>query len=117
MAMIPAARHTKSAACAPTTSRVRFWFIQAHSFRSQQGSMVEKACVESRFCSCFIYYPTLYTTRRSPFSSYSITTIVSLPSDSCRKDVRSCHYSGQQLAFEAKIGYPLNKTNDLPSGQ
>jgi len=35
------------------------------------------------------FVPALYTTRRSPFSSYSITTIVSLPSDSCRVDVRS----------------------------
>jgi hypothetical protein len=28
--------------------------------------------------------------------------------------VRSCHYNGQQLAFEARIGYPLNKDKRSP---
>src|SRR6266487_348091 len=106
--MIPAARHTKSAACAPTTSRVRLWFIQAHSFRSQQVSMIERRVLKVGFV------PALYISRRSPFSSYSITTIVSLPSDSCRVDVRRSHYSGQHLAFEARIGYPLNKDKRSP---
>src|SRR5579859_8152558 len=60
-AIIPAARQTKSAACAPTTSKVRPWFIQANSFQYQQGSMIEQPCVESMLCFCFAYY------RRSPF--------------------------------------------------
>ena len=39
---------------------------------------------------------------------------VSLPSGFWRVDARRSHYSDQELAFRARIGYPLNKGKRSP---